>query len=354
MTDILEIPILKTAHSRLSEVDFDNLQFGKVMSDHMLIAEYENGEWENARIVPYGELGLLPAISALHYGQAIFEGMKAYRMENGEVAIFRPQANFDRFNLSAERMCMPAVPADIFMGGLEQLIKLDSAWAPTGAGNSLYIRPFMFATDAFVGIRPSERYTFIIFTCPVNTYYTAPLRVKVETHYTRAAQGGTGFAKCAGNYAGALLPTKLANAEGYQQILWTDAETHTHLEESGTMNIMLVKEGKLVTPKTADTVLKGITRDSIITLAKSWGMPVEERTITLTELVEGIQHGTITEAFGAGTAAVVAPIATIGYEGTDYHLPEVSTWTVAPKIKEALNAIRIGTAPDTFDWMVTV
>jgi branched-chain amino acid aminotransferase len=324
------------------------------MSDHMLVAEYENGEWENARIVPYGELSLLPAISALHYGQAIFEGMKAYRMENGEVAIFRPQANLDRFNLSAERMCMPAIPADIFIGGLEQLIKLDSAWAPTGAGNSLYIRPFMFATDAFVGIRPSERYTFIIFTCPVNTYYTAPLRVKVETHYTRAAHGGTGFAKCAGNYAGALLPTKLANAEGYQQILWTDAETHTHLEESGTMNIILVKEGKLVTPKTADTVLKGITRDSIITLAKSWGMPVEERTITLTELVEGIQQGTITEAFGAGTAAVVAPIATIGYEGTDYHLSEVSTWTVAPKIKEALNAIRIGTAPDTFDWMVTV
>ena len=354
MTETLEIPISKTNNSRLAEVDFDNLQFGKVMSDHMLIAEYENGQWENPRIVPYGELSLLPAISALHYGQAIFEGMKAYRMENGEVAIFRPEANLERFNLSAERMCMPAIPSEIFISGLEELIKLDAAWAPTGSGNSLYIRPFMFATDAFVGIRPSERYTFITFTCPVNSYYSAPLRVKVETHYTRAAQGGTGFAKCAGNYAGALLPTKIANAEGYQQILWTDAETHSQLEESGTMNVMLVKEGKLITPKTADTVLKGITRDSIITLAKSWGVEVEERTITVSELVEGIEAGTITEAFGAGTAAVVAPIATIGHEGTDYNLPDVGSWTFAPKIKEALNAIRLGTAPDNFNWMVIV
>jgi len=354
MIETLAFPIEKIKQSRIGEIDFSNLQFGKVMSDHMLIAHYADGKWSQPHIAPYGPIDLMPAISALHYGQAIFEGMKAYRMDNNEVAIFRPEANFERFNLSAERMCMPTVPHDIFMGGLLELIKLDQAWAPTGAGDSLYIRPFMFATDAFVGIRPSENYTFIIFTCPVNAYYASPVKVKIETYYTRASNGGTGFAKCAGNYAGALLPTKKANEEGYQQLLWTDGASHSYLEESGTMNIMLVKEGKLITPVAGDSVLKGITRDSIIHLAHTLNIEVEERDIPVTELIEGLNSGNITEAFGAGTAAVVAPIITIGYQGTDYHLPDPSTWTLAPKFKALLSEIRTGIAPDTFGWMVKV
>ena len=348
MVETLNIQLQATESPRYQTFDFSNITFGKVCADHMFIADYDNGQWQNAKIVPYGKISFEPSIAALHYGQSIFEGMKAYSNENGGVNIFRPIENFKRFNVSAERMCMPQIPEEIFMGGLSQLIDLDRNWVPKKHGDSLYIRPFMFATDEFLGVRPSNSYRFMIITAPAGAYYTEPVRVKVEMHYTRSAEGGTGFAKCAGNYAGALYPSLLAQKQGYHQLLWTDAKEHKYFEESGTMNAMFIIDNVLVTPSTSDSILKGITRDSVIQLAKDWGMHVEERKVSVEEVMKAIEKGTLNEAFGVGTAATIAPIATIQYEGIDYELPENRSF--APKILQALNNIKFGLTTDTHGW----
>jgi len=350
----MQITIQKTPTSRLSEVDFDNLAFGRSFADHMLVAEYADGAWKSVQIQPYGPLSYQPAMMSIHYGQSIFEGMKAYRSKKGEVLVFRPEENMKRFNKSALRMCMPEVPEEIFLGGLKQLIQLDNAWVPDKEGCSLYIRPFMFATDEYVGVSPSTTYKFIIFNCPVGSYYSKPLRVRVETEYIRAAKGGVGFAKNAGNYGGSLYPTIEANKAGYDQIIWTDAATHQYVEEAGTMNLMFIINGVLVTAPTGDTILDGVTRKSVIQIAKDWGVEVQERLLSVKELVEGISKGEVTEAFGAGTAAVIAPIQTIGFDGKDYELPARQESDFSAKVFNEISQIRLGEIADTRGWIYKI
>ena len=354
MTETLPIHTELTTASRLAELDLNNLEFGKLFSDHMLVADYADGEWQPARILPYGEMSVSPANSALHYGQAIFEGMKAYQQADGRIALFRPYDNLNRLNTSAERMCMPPVPEEIFVQGLRELVRVDAAWVPDAPDMALYIRPFMFATDGLLGVRPSDTYRFMIITCPVAGFYNKPLRVCFEQKYVRSAEGGAGFAKNAGNYGAAMYPTRLAQQQGYHQLLWTDASEHRYIEESGTMNIMFVIDGRLITPALSTSILDGITRRSVLQLARDWGMPVEERRVSSHEIVEALTAGTLQEAFGVGTAATVAAIATIGFEGQDYDLPATQAEAFAPRAGAALAAIRVGTATDTHGWMVPV
>lgn len=318
----------------------------------MFMADFRNGEWKNSRIVPYGKMEVSPATPAIHYGQSIFEGMKAYPSSTGEALIFRPLDNWGRMNISAERMCMPELPEELFMEGLSALIELDREWIPTIEGSSLYIRPFMFSADEYIGIRPSQDFTFMIIMSPAGAYYADPVRVKIETHFTRAVTGGTGYAKAGGNYGGAIYPSKLALEQGYHQLLWTDGKKHEFIEESGTMNVMFVIDDTLVTPALGDSILAGITRDSVLKLADSWGVNVEERKVSVKELVEGLKTGKIQEAFGAGTAATIAPIELIGYEGQNYHLPPIEKTNLSQRILHGLDAIKRGLAPDPFGWIV--
>ncbi|HRI80750.1 MAG TPA: branched-chain amino acid aminotransferase, partial [Cyclobacteriaceae bacterium] len=264
MVETQKIEVLKTTKSRLSQVDFRDIPFGKVFADHMFMADFRDGDWRNLRVVPYGKMQVSPATPAIHYGQSIFEGLKAFKNEQNEALVFRPLDNWKRMNVSAERMCMPYLPEDIFMDGLQTLLELDRNWIPTTDGSSLYIRPFMFSADEYIGIRPSLDFTFMIINSPVGPYYSTPVKVRIETKYTRAAEGGTGFAKAGGNYGASLYPAKVAQEQGYHQLIWTDSREHKYLEESGTMNLMFMFDDTLVTPILGDTILKGITRDSVL------------------------------------------------------------------------------------------
>ncbi len=354
MIDTITINTQRTTQSKLPDVDLDNPVFGKVYSDHMFIADYYDGEWKDHRIVPYGDLKLSPANTTLHYASTIFEGLKAYRSDSGEVLVFRPQDNAKRMVKSAVRMCMPPVPEELFMHSMTELLKLDEAWVPGAAGTSLYIRPFQMAMDPYIGIRPSDTYTFMIITGPVGAYYSEPVKVKIETHYTRAAAGGVGFAKTGGNYAAALYPAKLAQEQGYHQLIWTDAKNHEYLEESGTMNLMFVINDTLVTPPAGDTILHGITRDSILQLARDKGMNVDVRPIKVTEIIDAIENGTLQEAFGAGTAATIAQIKAIGHEGKDYDLPPVEGRQHSLGFLQELSDIKEGKKPDPHGWVYKV
>jgi branched-chain amino acid aminotransferase len=317
----------------------------------MFMADYKDGNWSNLRIVPYGPMTVSPATPAIHYGQSIFEGLKAYKAEGGKALVFRPLDNWKRLNISAERMCMPTLPEEIFMEGMNMLIDMDRKWIPGAEGSSLYIRPFMFSADEYIGIRPSQKFTFMIITSPVGPYYSTPVKVKIETLYTRAVEGGTGFAKAGGNYGGSLYPAKLAQDQGYHQLIWTDGKTHQYVEESGTMNVMFVIDDTLVTPALSDSILSGITRDSVLKLARHWGMKVEERKVSVAELVEGLKAGRVKEAFGAGTAATIAHIESIGHEGKDYTLPPIVKRTFANKVFHELDALKRGLSPDPFGWI---
>lgn len=350
----LDFDISPTGTSRLADVDFDNLAFGQVFSDHMFVMDFEDGEWKRGEISSYGPMTFAPAMMSLHYGQAIFEGMKAFRQNDGGISMFRPGENIKRFNFSARRMSMPEVPEDVFFQALIEMLKLDRGWVPSHPDSSLYVRPFMFATEAHVGVRPSKSFRFCIFTCPVGAYYTRPVRVKLELEYTRAAAGGTGAAKAAGNYAGSLFPTELAKSQGYDQILWTDAATHTAVEECGTMNVAFVMDGRLVVPQTSDTVLSGVTRDSAIQLMRAEGIVVEERRVTVQELMDAVLSGRLTEAFGLGTAATVSPICTLGLPNGDHEMPNHEHWRIAPMVKEMLDGVRYGTGEDDFGWNIPV
>ncbi|MEX1001322.1 MAG: branched-chain amino acid aminotransferase [Crocinitomicaceae bacterium] len=349
------IQISKTQKSRLTEVDFNDLPFGKVFSDHMFEMDFADGKWQTPTIVPFKNLELHPATSALHYGQAIFEGLKAQKGKNGEVLIFRPDMNIKRFNESAKRMCMEEVPEELFMEGLKQLIELDKNWVPSNEGQSLYIRPFMIATDDYVGIKPSDRYKFIIITSPVGSYYADPVKVKIETYYTRAAEGGVGRAKAAGNYAASLYPAKLAAKEGFRQLIWTDAKTHSFIEEAGTMNVVFVINDTIITPdEKKDTILKGITKRSVLDIAKDWGYRVEERQVSVKEVIDALNDGTLQDAFGAGTAATIAPISHIGYEGTTYELPDIEGRAFSNKVKTYINDYKKGLLEDKYGWLVRI
>ena len=354
MVSTIDIKIEKTPKSRIGEQDVNDVPFGKVFSDHMFVVEYSDGKWQTGTISPYRDVPMSLALSALHYGQAIFEGMKAYKNAEGEVSLFRPLDNFKRLNISAARMAMPEMPEELFMGGLMELLKLDKDWVPSSETGSLYIRPFMIATDEAIGVKASDTYKFVIITCPAGKYYSEPIKVMVETNYFRAVEGGVGFTKCAGNYGRSLFPTKLAQQKGYQQVIWTDSATHHFVEESGTMNLMFVMDDILITPATSDTILAGVTRDSVIQLARDWGMMVEERKVSIKEIFDAHKNGKLQEAFGVGTAATIAHIVTIGYEGKDYELPSIDKRKFSPRVDQALRDIRKGRTDDKFRWTLKV
>ena len=335
-------------------MDFANLEFGKYVTDHMFVAEYKKGNWQLAKILPFQNLQLSPTALALHYGQTVFEGLKAFRMNNGNVSIFRIDKHFQRFNHSLERLCMPQVSFELFSESIKQLVTIDSAWVPGWEGCSLYVRPFMIATEERFGVKVSEEYKFIVFAGPVGPYYSKPLRVKIEDRYIRAAKGGTGYAKCGGNYGGAFYPAHQARLQGFDQVIWTDGSPDLNIEESGTMNVMFVIDRKVVTPPLSDTILDGITRDSLLALAIDLGYEVEERKINAKELVQLHNEGRLKEAFGTGTAAVASPIKTLHILGTDYHLPDYTSDSFMEKAKKLLTEIRIGLQADKYGWNTVI
>lgn len=358
MNNIETVPskfkITKTKESRLAEFDQENIPFGKVFADHMFEMNYVNGQWQDMEIKPYAPMMISPAMSALHYGQSIFEGLKAYRNINNEVSVFRPYANASRMNASADRMCMPEIPKELFVEAIFELLKIDEQWIPNKPGTSLYIRPFMFATDAYLGVKPSESYKFLVFTCPVGAYYTEPVRVKIETMYSRACEGGVGRAKAAGNYAASLYPAKKAKEEGYHQLIWTDAKEHKYIEESGTMNMMFLVDDTIYTPTTSGTILPGITRDSVLKIAASWGYQINESSIHVEELVRSLKAGKVKEAFGTGTAATIARIKTIGHDGHDYDLPPFTEEDFSIRMLNFLEDLKRGKEDDQWNWVYKV
>lgn len=350
----MDIKITKSPTSRLSEVNFADLPFGRTFADHMFVADYYDGEWHNPRIEPFHNLSLHPATMALHYGQAIFEGMKASKTKDGVPMLFRPERHAQRMNQSAARLCMPDFPEDLFVDALTKLVSIDQGWIPSDEGSALYIRPTMIATDEFIGVKPSQSYKFFMFTGPVGPYYPKPVRLWAETTYIRAAMGGTGAAKAAGNYAGALYPAKLAQDKGFDQLLWLDAKEFKYIQESGTMNVFFVIDNKVVTPPLSGTILDGITRDCIIQILRSEGYTVEEYRITIDEVVQAYHNGTLQEAFGAGTAAVVSHVSDIGYKDLVMTLPPVSERKIASHVKEVIDGLRAGTVADKWGWTVPV
>jgi branched-chain amino acid aminotransferase len=351
MLATMDITITKAERSKLHDLNLENLPFGKYFTDHMLEADYENGEWKNVEIKPYQPLVLDPSIAALHYGQSIFEGIKAYKDEEGNAYIFRVGDNFERFNISADRMQMPAVPEEIFIDGMKQLIALDKNWIPARPDHSLYIRPFMFATDEMIGVKPSDTYKFMILLSPTGPYYSAPMRIYVEENYIRAAKGGSGFAKAAGNYAGALKATAEAKKKGYDQVLWMDALEHKYVQEIGTMNVMFIIGNKAITPDLeAGTILNGVTRNSVLTILNEMSIIVEERPLSINEIMEAYKAGQLREVFGTGTAATVSPIKELRYKDFVMNF-DISKWEVMPSVKARLDAIRSGKAHDKYGWM---
>lgn len=342
--------ITKTTHSRLAETDFNNLAFGKTFSDHMLMCKYKDGQWGEAEILPYQALSFEPGTHVFHYGQAVFEGMKAYNGPKNETLLFRPEDNMNRLNQSAERLCMPAIDKEVFMDGLKRLLAIDKEWIPSGAKNSLYIRPFMIASSEFIRATPSEEFTFFIITSPTSAYYSGEVHLKVEEKFARSVKGGTGYAKAAGNYAAAFSPTKKAQNAGFTQVIWTDAHEHQYIEESGTMNIMFRFKDTLVTPALSESILGGITRDSILKLAHSKGITVEERKVSVKEVFEAHAKGELKEAFGVGTAVTVNPINSITLRGERIEIAPAED-SYSSLLKETLQGIQYGRIADSFDWV---
>ena len=348
------IPIIKTTHSNLANFNMNEIAFGKHFTDHMLVADYEDGAWKHVAIQPFSPISLDPSSAVLHYGQTIFEGIKAFKNDKGEFVIFRPDQNLIRFNVSAARMEMPQVPEWLFMEGMKQLINVESGWIPTTPDSSLYIRPFMIATDPYLGVRPSLTYKFMIILGPSGSYFSAPMKILIEQKYTRATPGGVGFAKNGGNYGASLHPVELAKQKGFDQILWTDANEHKYVEEVGVMNVMFVIDGKVITPSLErGTVLKGVTRDSSIILLREMGYEVEERNLSVDEIVAAHKKGVFQEIFGVGTAAVVSMIKQLAHG--DYLMDfDPENMPIAKALKQALHEIRMGRKADKHGWMVKI
>lgn len=345
----MSISVQKIEESRINQVDFENLTFGNIFTDHMFVCDYEDGAWNNPRITPYAPITLDPSAKVFHYGQAVFEGMKAYKDDKDDVYLFRPEDNHKRINISAARLAMPEFPKDFFFEGLEKLMAMDEKWIMKGEGNSLYIRPFVIATESGVSASPSTSYKFMIICSPAQAYYSGSVKVLIAEKFSRSADGGVGFAKAAGNYAGQFYPTSLAVQEGYQQVIWTDASSHEYLEEAGTMNVFVKINGELVTAPTSDRILDGITRKSLIALAEAEGIPVSIRSITVKELVEAAEQGSLQEMFGSGTAAVISPISGFGYKGKDYEIGTVENGT-AEFLKKRLTSLQQNLSSDPFNW----
>ena len=321
----------------------------------MVICEYEDGKWGEVKVVPYGPLPFSPALMAINYGQACFEGMKAYRDKDDQIFLFRPEKNFERINKSAVRLAMPEVPKEVFMDGLNALVDLDRDWIPHGDGMSLYIRPVLFATEEALKARISEKYMFAIVATPAKNYYTAPVSVKISDYYSRSANGGVGFAKAAGNYGGSFYPTELAEKEGYEQVIWTDDSTHEYFEESGTMNVFVRINDTIFTPPTSEKILDGVTRDSIIQLAKKNNFDIRIEPIAVKDVVEAAKNGSLKELWGVGTAVVTSVFEAVGYEGVKYQLPALADAdSFAIQLKNQLVNIQSNKAEDPFGWRVLV
>ena len=353
LTSTHEIDIATVSESKINSVDFENISFGTTFTDHMFVCDFKNGAWQKPQITPYQPFLLDPSAKVFHYGQAIFEGMKAYKDENDDVWLFRPDQNLERFNKSAVRMAMPEIEENIFMNGLHALINLERNWCKKGLGNTLYIRPFMIAIGSGVIAAPSTQYRFMIILSPAKSYYSGEVKVIIAEHYSRAANGGIGAAKAAGNYSAQFYPTKLANDKGFQQIIWTDDATHTKLEEAGTMNVFFRINDTLFTAPLSERILDGVTRKSLIEIAKRDGIKVEEKTVLVSELVDAAKNGTLKEVFGAGTAAVVNPIVGFSYKDVYYELPKIEN-SIAMQLKETITNIQYKLAEDTFGWTVKV
>lgn len=350
-----DIKISRTPVSRIREFDQSNIQFGKQYSDHMLVATYDNGEWSQAEIKPYANLSLSPATTFMHYGQAIFEGVKAYKDAEGNARIFRPRDNWKRMNRSAKRMAMPEIPEELFVEGIRKLIEIDSDWVPSAPGSSLYIRPFMIATDEFVGVRPASRFMFLIITSPAAAYYSKPVSIFVHDEYVRAFPGGIGFTKAAGNYGMSMYPDQEVKKMGFDQILWTDGFEHKYVQEIGTMNVFFVIGDKVITPDLkGGTILEGVTRNSVMTLFREKGVTVEERPISIDEIETAYHNGTLKEAFGTGTAASIAPIGKLTFHTDEMVMPPVEQWELTNWVKTTLDDIRYGRIADTHGWILTV
>ena len=347
------ILVEKAESTKINEVDFNNLAFGKIFSDHMFVCDYENGQWQTPKIMPYQPIVLEPSSKIFHYGQSIFEGMKAYKDKDGNVFLFRPTDNCKRMNISAKRLAMPEIPVDYFMNGLKELLKIEKDWIPTAEGRALYIRPFMFATGQGFHASPADAYKFVIAFAPSGPYFSGKVKVLIEEKYSRSANGGVGFAKAGGNYAGQFYPTQLAKERGYHQVIWTDDNTHEYIEEAGAMNIFVRINDTLLTVPTSDRILDGITRKSILKIAEDEGMDVEVRKIKVAELIEASENGSLKELFGAGTAAVVSPISGFGFKGKDYDLPELEN-TFGARLKKRITDIQTNKAEDPFGWRVKV
>jgi len=333
--------------------DVAQLTLTNVPSEHMSIAQHSNKHWKHCELKPFAPIEMSPLALGLHYAQIVFEGMKAYRYDNGDVAVFRIEKHHERFNKSLTRMCMPTIPLEHFREGIIGLVRADRSWVPPGPDSAYYIRPFVIASEERMGIKVSDDYLYMVVGGPFRPLYARPLRVRIERVFARAVSGGTGFAKCAGNYAAAMLPTQLAQREGFDQVIWTDAKDHRVIEESGTMNVMFVIDGVIVTPSLTDTILDGVTRESVLTIANDLGLPFSERLVTVDDLAQGLRAGRVTEAFGVGTAAAVAPIGSIAIDTEEFSLPVLPTDTMFT-LKHHLNAIRYGQAPDAHGWMTVV
>ncbi|WKX74906.1 branched-chain amino acid aminotransferase [Zobellia laminariae] len=346
-----KISIEKVKESKIEQVDFNNLAFGSVFSDHMLVCDYRNGAWETPKITPYQPITLDPSAKIFHYGQSIFEGMKAYKDDKNKTWLFRPLENFKRLNVSANRMAIPELPEEFFMEGLKALLELDNKWIPQTEGSSMYIRPFIFASGNGFHASPADAYKFIICLAPSGSYFSGKVKVLIEEKYSRSANGGVGYAKTGGNYAGQFYPTQLAVAKGYNQVIWTDDSTHEYIEEAGAMNIFIRIDDTLITGPTSDRILDGITRKSILQLAEKKGIKTEVRKITVTEVVEAAKNGRLKEMFGAGTAAVISPISAFGYRGVDYDLPEIEN-SFASQMKKEITDIQYNRSEDPFGWRV--
>ena len=348
------IPITRVPQSRLTEELRENSEFGSTFSDHMFVADGESGSWKQPQIVPFGPISVSPALTPFHYGQAIFEGFKAHRTPNGGVALFRPRENFARLNRSAVRIAMPEIPETLFIEGVTELVRLDRDWIPHREGGALYVRPVYFGVDDTLLVCPANRFRLIIMTCPVGPYFAQPIRLLAEERFVRAFPGGTGDSKTAGNYAGGLLAARLAQEKGFHNVLWLDGVERRYVEESGVMNVFFVLDGKAITPPLGGTILPGVTRDSALTLLRELGIPVEERQIPIDEVLSAHAAGKLTEAFGAGTAAIVAPIACIRYRDRDLQFPAVSDSSVAARLRSRLVAVQTGHEPDKHDWLLHV
>ncbi len=347
------IDIQRSPKSKINDINFDSLVFGQVFSDHMMECDYKDGAWQTPKIKPYGPLSLEPSARVFHYGQAVFEGMKAYKDKDDRIWLFRPDENFNRINRSSKRLAIPEFPKEYFFNALEELLKLDKDWIKKGFGNSLYIRPFVIATEAGVSASAAKEYKFLIICSPAQAYYSGEVRVKFSEKFSRAADGGVGFAKAAGNYGAQFYPTNLAKEEGYQQIIWTDANTHNYLEEAGTMNIFFRIGNKLLTAPTSDRILDGVTRKSVLTLAEEFNIDTEVRQVSVKEIIEAAEKGELKEMFGSGTATVINPISGFGYQDQKFELPKLED-SYAKFFKDKLMKIQYNETEDKFGWRYEV